>query len=327
MGRLLRQHEFYVAAILVGFSLLVGLVNPAFFSLWNLFALLKSSAVIGIFSLGLLLVLISGEIDISFPAIGVVALYLTNLFFSGIDYEGTVLLPFLMAAGIGVLLGSINAFVIARFQLPTLIVSLGTLSAFQGFILTFVDTKIINRLSDPMIDYSRSRALSFGGDGGPVYSIHTSVLVFFLLAVVTWILLRYTTLGRGVYALGGDRQATRRAGFRIWKIETFIYLYVGFLAGIAGLIHSAHVRSGNPFDLVGTELNVLAAVVLGGARIGGGRGTVLGTVLGVLLITVMNNSLILLGIPSYWQRFATGLVLIVAVVLPQVRHLRSPQPA
>ncbi|KGM42584.1 hypothetical protein S1OALGB6SA_494 [Olavius algarvensis spirochete endosymbiont] len=323
MRKLLKTHESYIAVILIVFSLIVGIINPKFFSIGNLFGLLKSTVVTGIFALGVLLVLISGEIDISFPAIGVVSMYITGTVFEAIDFSGPTILAFLFSGGIGVLLGLINAAVISTFRLPTLIVSLGTLSAYSGFVLTFIDTRIINRLSEPVVVYSKLAFFRRTMESGQIAELHFSFFVYLALAALTALILRYTIIGRGVYALGGDRQATKRAGFSIKKIEYFIYCYVGLLAGLAGIIHSAHVRNANPFDLVGGELNVIAATVLGGAIIGGGRGTVHGTLLGVMLITVINNSLILMGIPSYWQRFTTGFVLLIAVAIPQIGSVKS----
>ena len=325
MSRLSKSREFYVAVILIAFSLVVGIVNPRFFSIGNLFGILKSNTVTGIFALGVLLVIISGEIDISFPAIAVVSMYLTGRLFESIGYSGPVITAFLIAVGIGVLLGMVNAAIISTFGLPTLIVTLGTLSAYQGFVLTFIDTRVINRLTEPMVNYSRMEILRTTMQSGQTTGLHVSIFVYLALALLTAVILGFTTIGRGVYALGGDRQAAERAGFRIRGIEFFIYGYVGFLAGAAGILHSAHVRSANPFDLVGTELNVIAAVVLGGAGLGGGRGTVIGTMLGVMLITVMNNSLILLNIPSYWQRLTTGLILLVSVTVPKINDRRRLQ--
>jgi len=323
MKKLLKTHESYIAVILIVFSLTVGIINPNFFSIGNLFSLLKGTVVTGVFALGVLLVLISGEIDISFPAIGAVSMYITGIIFEAIGFSGPVVLAFLLSGGIGVLLGLINAAIISTFRLPTLIVSLGTLSAYSGFVLTFIDTRIINRLTDPMVDYSKLAFFRRTTESGQIAELYFSFFVFLALAAVTAFILRYTIIGRGVYALGGDRQAAKRAGFSVKRIEYFIYCYVGLLAGLAGIIHSAHVRNANPFDLVGSELNVIAATVLGGAIIGGGRGTVHGTLLGVMLMTVINSSLILMGIPSYWQRFTTGFVLLVAVTVPQIRGARS----
>ena len=123
--------------------------------------------------------------------------------------------------------------------------------------------------------------------------------------------------------MGGNTEAAQRSGFNVTRLRFLIYGLVGALSGIAGIIHAATLRNANPFDLVGTELTVIAAVVLGGAHITGGRGTVTGTVLGVLLIVVMNNSLILLGIPSYYQRVVIGLIIIVSTAVTSQRGLRQ----
>jgi simple sugar transport system permease protein len=119
-------------------------------------------------------------------------------------------------------------------------------------------------------------------------------------------------LGRGIFALGGDPVATERAGFNVRGIQFFIYCFVGLLSGVAGVLHSTFMRNANPFDLVGLELMVIAAVVLGGASITGGRGSVFGTVIGVAFIVVIDNSLILAGIPTYWQRIVTGAIIVLS---------------
>jgi len=126
-------------------------------------------------------------------------------------------------------------------------------------------------------------------------------------------------LGRGIYAIGGDREAAERAGFNINRTQWIIYAFVGLNAGIGGMIVTALFRQANPFALVGTELEVIAAVVLGGAALTGGRGTVIGSLLGVILITMVNNSLILLGIPSDWQRLVVGFLILIGAGIPLLR--------
>jgi simple sugar transport system permease protein len=128
--------------------------------------------------------------------------------------------------------------------------------------------------------------------------------------------------GRGIYAMGGNAEAAERCGFNVARLRFLIYGLVGALAGVAGIIHAATFRNANPFDLVGTELTVIAAAVLGGATITGGRGTVPGTVLGVLVIVVMNNSLVLLGIPAYFQRVAIGLIILASTGMSARKKIR-----
>ena len=315
MKKLFAKHETIVALILVSLSLIIGLINPTFFTLGNLFDLLKSSVVMGIFGLGALIVIVSGGIDISFTAIAAFSMYVTGQILVGklilsAPYRGTILVGFLIASIIGLLLGLLNATLISSFRLPTLIVTLGTGSTFRGFMLAFIGTRIITILPDGWVRFSRMSLISTTAEDGTPVKLSVAILMLIVTSILIWLLLKYTLLGRGIYALGGDRVAAERAGFNIPRIQFFIYGLVGFLSGIAGVIHASLIRTANPFDLVGSELTVIAAVVLGGTSITGGRGSVPGTLLGVFLIVVMNNSLILMGVSSYWQKVVIGLIII-----------------
>lgn len=306
--KLTKHTEFFIALTILVLCLLIGFTNSAFFSLGNLFDLLRSSVEMGILALGALVVIISGGIDVSFTAIAVFALYVTAKVMT--TFQGSVVWAFLMAGGVGVLLGLFNAVFISVFKLPTLIVTLGTSSVFRGVMLVFIGTYIVNELPQGMLDFARATLFQVPTSAGGMVGLPFSVLLLVISSVAVWLLLRYTMLGRGIYALGGDPVGARRAGFNLVSIQFFIYGLVGFLSGIAGIVHGAMVRNANPFDLIGTELNVIAAVVLGWARITGGEGSVVGTLLGVLLVVIMNNSLILLGVPSYWQRVVVGLLIV-----------------
>jgi simple sugar transport system permease protein len=315
MRRLLRRQEFWLALITLLLGVGIGLVNPAFLSLANLFDLCKSSTVTGLFALGVLVVLISGGIDVSFAAIGAFSMYVTTKILLALDFQGSVVIAFLLAGAIGIALGLFNAVFIAFFRLPTLIVTLGSASLFRGLLLGLVGTTIVNNLPGGMIRFSKSVPLGLMRPNGTFTGLSPAFLLLVLAALLVGFLLRRTMLGRGLYAMGGNLVAAQRAGFNLRRQQFFIYGLVGLLSGVAGLVHACMMRNANPFDLVGMELNVLAAVVLGGASITGGRGTVLGTMLGVLLIVTINNSLILLDIPSYWQKVVTGLVILVSTAV------------
>ena len=317
--RLLRKHEFYLAAITLMLIVGIGLANPAFFTLTNLFDLCKSSTVMGLFALGVLIVLISGGIDVSFAAVGAFSMYVTSRLLVAVDFHGSVAVAFLLAGLIGALLGLFNGVLIARYRLPTLIVTLGSASLFRGFLLAFIGTSIVNNLPAGMVRFSRLTIFSNGDGAG----LSLSFIVFAAAAAVVWVILRYTMSGRGAYAMGGNLVAAERAGFNLRRLQLFLYGFVGLLSGLAGIVHACMMRNANPFDLVGMELTVIAAVVLGGASITGGRGTVLGTVLGVFLLVILSNSLILLDIPSYWQKVAIGLVIIVSTGITARRSNKS----
>jgi len=250
------------------------------------------------------------------------SMYIASKVLLAVDYSGTVLAAFVLAGCLGLALGLFNAFFISYYRLPTLIVTLGSASVFRGFLLAFVGTKIVTSLPAGMVDFSKQSMFATTLPGGETIGLSTSFLLFIAAAVMVWVLLRYTMLGKGIYALGGNPEAAVRAGFNVPRLQFFIYGLVGFLSGVAGLTHACMMRNANPFDLVGTELVVIAAVVLGGASITGGRGTVLGTVLGVLLLVTINNSLILLGVPSYWQKVLVGFVILFST---GVTARRNPQ--
>jgi simple sugar transport system permease protein len=147
-------------------------------------------------------------------------------------------------------------------------------------------------------------------------------LVLVAAALLTWWLLNRTMMGRAVFAIGGSLSIAQRLGFNVRTVHVFVFSYAGFLAGIAGVIHVASNRLANPFDLNGMELDVIAAVILGGARITGGSGTVAGTLLGVVLVTLVNNVLILAGVPSTWQKVIIGTFIVAAGALFGIRRTR-----
>ena len=296
------------------------MARDLFFSIGNIFSLLKSTVIMGILSLGCLIVIISGTTDISFTAISAFAMYTTGKIMLAIYPEGSLLVAFAIAGTIGTLIGFVNATFVAHFKLPALIVSLGTASAIRGLMLAFIGVKIINNLPESLIDFSKSNLVELTDSTGKVVGLPMSILLIVVLAIGVWLLLKYTMLGRAIYALGGDPVATERAGFNIVRIQYFIYGFVGLLSGVAGVLHSVYMRNANPFDIVGTEMTVIAAVVLGGASITGGKGTVYGTMIGVAFLVLMENSLIIMGIPSYWQKIVTGMVIIIGTAATALRH-------
>lgn len=308
-------------------SALIGAINPVFFTVSNLFDLLRSSIVTGIFALGVLLVIISGGIDVSFTAIAIFAMYSTVRLMKAFLPEAPIVVIFACAGLIGLGLGLINAFFISRFKLPTLIVTLGTLSMFQGFLLFIIGNNIIREIPPSMTEFARTSLVELEMANGGLAKLHPAIFLTLGLAAAVWLLLDYTMLGRGIYALGGSREAAERAGFNIARIQYGIYGLVGLLAGIAGMIYGSLNRQANPQDLVGSELSVIAAVVLGGAQISGGRGTVIGTLLGVALVIIMNNSLILVGVPSVWQRVVIGAIILVGTGVPALQAQRAARRA
>jgi simple sugar transport system permease protein len=322
VNRLLRRNETLVAVVIILLSLLIGIINPVFFTAGYMFDLLRSVIVMGIFAMGVLIVIVSGGIDVSFTAIGIFALYSTTRLMKAYAPDAPIWLFFISAAIIGLGLGLINGFFIAQFKLPTLIVTLGTLSMFHGFLLFAIGNRIIRDVPAAMTGFARSALVQFPLERGTA-TLHPAILITIGAIAVVYLLLNYTMLGRGIYALGGAREAAERAGFNVIRTQYFIYGFVGLLSGIAGMTFGSLARQANPQDIVNDNLAVIAAVVLGGAQLTGGRGTVLGTILGVILVVITNSSLILIGVPAVWQRVVIGLIILIGTGLPAIQARRA----
>jgi simple sugar transport system permease protein len=212
----------------------------------------------------------------------------------------------------GALLGLINGLLVHHLRVPSLIVTIGTQYLFRGFLLSFIGTVWIMSLPPQMGAFGRLPLLQFETTNGATVTLPFYFLALPIAALVTWWILKRTLMGRAIFAVGGNADIASRLGYNLKTVHLFLFGYAGALAGLAGIIHVCANRQANPFDLVGTEINVIAAVVLGGAKITGGTGTVLGTVLGVLLIVVINSVLVLVGIPSTWQRLVVGVFILLA---------------
>ncbi len=326
--RILRTPEAALAAVLVMAALLIGAANPAFWGWGNLFGLLRSASVTGIMALGVLLVLVAGGIDVSFPAFAAAAMYLSVRAVADWGWPGGAAAMFLVAVGIGLLLGAVNALFVHSVRLVPLIVTLGTGAVVRGFLLGVVGTSVVNvgRMPPEAIAFGRLALIRWEAADGNQIQLSIAVLVWAAAAVLVHVLLRVTVPGRGLYALGGDAEAAKRVGFDVRGLTYLAYGLAGALAGVAGMLHACLAWQASPREFIGLELDVLAAVVLGGASIFGGRGTVPGTVLGVLLLVLVNNSLILLGVPTTWQRVVVGAILVGAAGVTAMRE-RGRRPA
>jgi simple sugar transport system permease protein len=316
-----RRNEFYLLMVIVAFCIAITIVNPAFFTIENLFDLIRSSSGMAILAVGFFVVLLSGGIDISFPAVAIVAQYITvnAIIALGID---NLWLAFGISAAIGIAFGAVNAFFISFFKIPTMIVTLATMNMFHGALLEFVGTKAINagQLPHSFTSFGLTDILHLARADGSTYGLSVFFLVVVGVVAVTWVILRFTVLGRVIYAMGGNMEAVKRSGFNIVRTQFFIYCYVGLLASIMGIIHVSLIRYSNATYIIDSELlHVIAAVVLGGASILGGSGTLTGTLLGVLMISILEKNLVLLGLSSYWQQFFVGLIIVLGVSITHIQ--------
>lgn len=323
--RCLQSHEFIVAMAAIILSILTGVVNPAFFSVANLFDILRNATIFGILAMGVLMVMVSGGIDVSFPAIAALSTYATVKMLINAHYQGSILLVYALAVLIGLVLGLVNALFISWLRVPALIVTLGTSSMYYGLNLFFVGSLNLYNLPGQMIPFSRLALVTVQDPEVGTVGLHPAVFIMIMVAILVWGLLKFTIIGRGIYAMGGNREVAERTGFNLRLIEYIVYGMTGVLAAIAGVTQAVFVRHANPAALMGSELDVIAAVVLGGAAITGGRGTVIGSLLGVVFVTIMKTSLIMMGIPADWQKVFVGIALVIGTAVPAVRAQRLRQ--
>lgn len=322
-GRWISRHPSTVTFLLIVIlCAVVGFLNPAFWQVSNLFDMARSSVVRGLFALGVLVVLASGGLDVSFTAIAALVMYTITMVVSTVAPGMPIAVILLVAAAGGALLGAGNGLLVSALNAPSLIVTIGTQYLIRGFLLTFIGTSLFMNIPDAMDAFGKYALFHYEASNGAVSALPAYVLTLVLAALVTWFILQRTLMGRAIYAVGGNAAIAERLGYDLRTVRLFVFSYAGLLAGIAGVMHVASNRLANPFDLAGSELEVIAAVILGGARITGGSGSVGGTLLGVVLITLVNNVLILVGIPSTWQLAIIGGFIILAGMMFSVRRSR-----
>ena len=302
MNKLKRLFQSEQAVVLSFFFLLfiiIGILNPSkFFTINTLFDLLKNSIVPGILAIGVLIIMIFGGVDLSFSAIGAFSSYVTiklaNLLFPNIS----LVVIFLICILIGVFLGFINAILVSYSNLPILVVTLGTSTMIYGFLLFFIDNKIIMDLPSKLSSFSKSSLISFQNEIG-TSNLHTSILVLIILAAIISFIFNYMKTGRMIFAVGGGgRDLASRVGINVRNQDLIVFTLSGGIAALGGICNASLFRYANPVIFRGDELDIIAAVVIGGASISGGKGSVLSTIIGVLLINLIKNNLIMIGIPS-----------------------------
>ncbi|MFZ4452842.1 ABC transporter permease [Salibacterium aidingense] len=316
MKALLKQKEFSVLAIVIIICVILSFVSPVFLTVGNWMDILEGNTVIGILAIGMTLIIITSDIDVSVAAlttavavsIGFMFQYLPDSWFS-------VVLIFLIAPLIGMLLGAFNGILVSKIQIPAIVVTLGTLNIFSGLVLYFTNGNYINSTQFPQSFMAFSNIEILG--------IPILIYLFAVVAVSTWFILKYTLIGRSVLAIGGNAQSSTRVGINFKKVKMFVFTYMGFLGGVAAIAQTSYTTAVDPNGLMGLELTVIAAVVLGGANIHGGRGSIPGTLLGVLLLAIMQNGMILARIDTFWQNVVTGAIIVIAVSYDEINHRRN----
>ncbi|MDO6541683.1 ABC transporter permease [Photobacterium sanguinicancri] len=316
---LIKRHEFYLAALIGLMVVGLGVSSEDFLTLGNIFDMSVSSAILGIMACGLFVVLIAGGIDISFPATAAIAQYVMATYVLSIG--GNFFIAFLIAAAVGMLLGLINAALVYKLKVPAIIITISTLNLFFGLLIYFSNGAWLYGFPDWFMD--GVELFSFVGSDGYDYGLSLPIITLVAVVLFTSFLMSKTRLGRQIYAMGGNADAASRIGINLFGIHLFVYGYMGALAGIASVVQTQITQSVAPNSLMGFELTVLAAVVLGGTSMTGGKGTLMGVVLGVALLAIMKNGLTLLGVPSYWHAVVTGLIIVFSISMTALNEKKQ----
>ena len=299
------------ALVLITLCVFTTLITDRFLSPTNITNVLLQASVIAVVAMGMTFVIVGGGFDLSVGS--VVAL-------SGC-VAGAVMLEFGILAGViagiavGMVVGLINGFLVAGLQLNSFIATLGTMVLFRGIVLLMTGGRPIvgdSGLPELFLGYGRERLL------GVPWIIWTPALLFVVLA---WILHK-TTYGRRLYATGGNSEAAFLSGIAVDRVRASSYVWCSGLAGVAGVMLASRLQSGQPTAGEFYELTAIAAVVIGGASLSGGEGKLYKTLIGVLIMVVLANSLNLMNVDSYWQRIAIGVVIVIAAAIDQVRRKR-----
>jgi ribose/xylose/arabinose/galactoside ABC-type transport system permease subunit len=310
MGKLKILVNFQQWGIIIVLVLLVitlGISSPVFLSARNIRNILQQVSTLGILSMGMTILMISGGIDLSVgSSISVVAVIVGKLLKAGVP----VGIPILLGLLIGCLIGLVNGLLASQTRAHPFILTLGTMTLFQGVAIIITQGYPITDLGD-----------KFEWIGGAtVGRIPFIVILFFTVMIVSFLILKYTRLGRKAYAIGGNEYTTYLAGIRVKTFKIIFYVMCGFLTGLASLVLSSRISSAIPTMGTGFELQSIGAVVIGGTPLTGGRGSVWGTLTGVLLLGIIANGLNLLHVEASWQYVVTGFVIIIAVILHEHRR-------
>jgi len=318
ISNLLRKYGIFF--IFLGMCIVASLLSPAFLTKMNLINIVRQISIIGLIALGVTGVIVTAGIDLSSGSVVGLACVVAASFAQ--DPTGSrVLYPAIagspvyvsIIAGclVGMVAGAINGFLIAKTKIPPFIATLGMFSAARGAAMLFTAGRPISNLSE---DYN------FIGQGD-ISGLPLPILILVVMAIATHVLYSRTKFGKYIYAIGGNEQAARVSGINVTKYKLLIYVYAGFLAALGGIVVSSRIGSGQPGLGVGYEFDAITAAVIGGASLSaGGIGTIPGTIIGALIIGVLNNTLDLTNVSAYWQQIIKGAIIVGAVILDQQKN-------
>ncbi|MBP1851542.1 ABC transporter permease [Rhizobium halophytocola] len=313
---------FALIAIIVVFSIM----SPNYFSLGNFLIMSSHVAIFGLLAIGMLLVVLNGGIDLSVGSTLGLAGVVAGFLMQGITLEqfGVVLYPpvwvvVILTCLLGAVVGAVNGLLIAYLRVPAFVATLGVLYVARGVALLMTNGLTYNNLGGrPELGNTGFDWLGFNRLGG----VPIGVLVLAIFAIICGIILSRTAFGRWLYSSGGNERAAELSGVPVTRVKVSVYMLSGICAAVAGLVLSSQLTSAGPTAGTSYELTAIAAVVIGGAALTGGRGTVIGTLLGAFVIGFLSDGLVIIGVSAYWQTVFTGAVIVLAVLLNSIKYAR-----
>ncbi|MHB1103619.1 MAG: ABC transporter permease [Devosia sp.] len=313
---LLQRREAGILVMIVLFCTVAGAIQPRFLTLDTLRIVLLATPLIMIAAMGQMLVIVARHVDLSIGSMLGLSAIVTGLMFRGMP-DVPWWIGFFVSVGVGAGLGLLNGLAVTLFKLPSIIVTLGTLSLYRGIVFIVSGARQIDRqfIPQPLISLSQT---------SPIFGIPWIIFIAFGVAILTYLFAMHTRVGRQIYALGSNPVAAPLRGIQVTKLTLLVFMISGGLAGLAGILYASRFGYVNPSNTgAGFEFTVIAAVVIGGVSINGGVGTVLGTVLGVLLLGCVSAALPVLGISAFWQNAIYGAVIIIALIIDRTVRQRG----
>ncbi|RBW68265.1 ribose ABC transporter permease [Bacillus taeanensis] len=297
----LLKNKVLLALVIV--CAILSLTTERFLDIENIKNIFLQSAIMGVVAIGMTYVIITAGIDLGVGSV----LGLSSVIVAGLVSNGFPLVIVLLAGVvIGALSGGINGFFITKFKMAPFIVTLGMMAAARSVALVYTDAQTISIYDNAFFKFLRT---------GEVIGIPIMIIIPIIVFIIGHYVLQYTLFGRQVYAIGNNKKAAELSGINVKRIEMMVYIIAGLLSGIAGILMTARLGSGSPLAGTNLELMAIAAVVIGGSSLMGGRGTIFGTVIGVLLINVINTGMNLMNISAHYQGLIMGAVILLAALI------------
>ncbi len=320
--------KYAIVLIFIAMFIVMALLTDAFLSPRNLLNIVRQISVVGLIAIGVTMVIITTGIDLSSGSVlALSAVVVASLAqqpdwhdakFPGLELP--LIVPILAALLVGALCGWVNGALIAGFCIPPFIATLGMMTIARGFALIY-SNRPVSGLTDTFNYIGQGEIFQVMPVAGqPDMGIPIPILILLAVAIAAHIMLNNTRFGRHIYAVGGNEQAARISGLNVGRIKIGVYTIAGLLAGLAGLVLTSRIGSGQAGLGVGYELDAIAAAVIGGVSLSGGIGTIWGTMVGALIIGVLNNGLDLLNVSAYWQTIVKGSIIVAAVIIDERKN-------